>query len=175
MGTDVRKLAYDGYPASNIFGCDLRVEYIELGYKLYTDEDTTPIRFFASDMFSIPVDFSPSSTDVGPETKITDLSQLRGKVTHLYAGALFHLFDDPTQYAIALRLAALLTRERGTIVFGRHQGLEHEGMIDDHLGRCVHFLSLGACVDHTPRIAIELVMGTPLPHGSRCGSKCSPK
>lgn len=139
VGTDVRKLAYDGYPASNIFGCDLRAEYIELGYKLYADRNSTPVRFFTADMFSIPIDFSPSNADVRPETKIAELSQLRGKITHLYTGALFHLFDSPTQYAIALRLAALLTRQRGAVIFGRHQGLEHEGMIDDHLGRHVHF------------------------------------
>ncbi|KAL6299382.1 hypothetical protein BKA93DRAFT_595333 [Sparassis latifolia] len=134
MGTDVRKLVF-GYPAAHILGCDLRQEFIDGGYKLYQDAATCPIHFFTSDIFSVPVSFdarSPGSADI---STVTELVQLQGTVTHIYTGALFHLFDETTQYAIALRVAALLKREPGAIVFGRHSGLEHEGMIDDHLGR----------------------------------------
>ncbi|GBE84355.1 predicted protein [Sparassis crispa] len=135
MGTDVRKLAFDGYPAPQILGCDLRQEYIDDGYKLYQDAATCPIHFFTSDIFSVPVSFdarTPGSADI---STVTELVQLQGTVMHIYTGALFHLFDETTQYAIALRVAALLKHEPGAIVFGRHSGLEHEGMIDDHLGR----------------------------------------
>ena len=136
MGTDVRKLVYDGYPATSVLGCDLRQDYIDLGYKLYGDKDTCQIRFFTSDVFDVPLTFNNEVAD-GNRTKVTALSPLLGSLTHIYAGALFHLFDESTQYAIALRLAALLKRESGAIIFGRHRGLAQEGMIDDHLGRCV--------------------------------------
>ncbi|PCH37045.1 hypothetical protein WOLCODRAFT_140696 [Wolfiporia cocos MD-104 SS10] len=136
MGTDVRKLAQDGYPASHVLGCDLRPEFIELGYKLYADRDSCPVRFFASNIFDVPVSFSPTSSN---ETSIsatpTELAQLTGSLTHIYTGALFHLFDESTQFAIALRLATLLKRESGAVIFGRHSGLEEAGKIDDHLGR----------------------------------------
>lgn len=135
MGSDVRKLAYDGYPARNIFGCDLRPEYIDAGYKLYRDRATCAIRFFTSNVFDVPMSFIPPSVPSVPVSEITDLKQLTGALSHVYAGALFHLFDEGTQYAIALRLAVLLRREKGAIVFGRHSGLVQEGMIDDHLGR----------------------------------------
>ncbi|CCM03426.1 uncharacterized protein FIBRA_05557 [Fibroporia radiculosa] len=137
MGTDVRKLVQDGYPASHILGCDLRQDFIDLGFKLYSDGETCPIHFFTSDIFNCPVEFEfgrdPSA--ITPGARITELAQLTGSLTHIYVGALFHLFDESTQYAIALRLASLLKRRSGAVIFGRHRGLEQEGMIDDHLGR----------------------------------------
>ncbi|RPD65543.1 hypothetical protein L226DRAFT_530884 [Lentinus tigrinus ALCF2SS1-7] len=138
MGTDVRKLAYDGYPASHILGCDLREEYIELGYTLFRDKDTCPIRFFASNVFDLPTSPPNTEAEAGKSLDITtvaDLSQLYDSLTHIYTGALFHLFDKESQFGLAIRLARLLKRQPGAVIFGRHQGLEQEGYIDDHLGR----------------------------------------
>lgn len=140
MGADVRKLVSDSYPASNVLGCDRRLEFIDLGHKLFRDRDSCPIRFLTSDIFdlSVPSAFNETLRSVHeapPLIRVDQLSQLLGSLTHIYTGALFHLFDETTQYAIALRVAYLLKRESGTIVFGRHRDLECEGMIDDHLGR----------------------------------------
>lgn len=137
MGTDVRKLVADGYPASNVLGCDLRQEFIEYGYKLFKDKDHCTIHFFASDIFEVPY---PLPTDQASAvlvdvSNIKDLKQLYGRVDHFYTGALFHLFDQSTQYALALRVAQLLKCTPGAIAFGRHQGLEEEGYINDHLAR----------------------------------------
>ncbi|KAI0371999.1 hypothetical protein BV20DRAFT_992286 [Pilatotrama ljubarskyi] len=139
MGTDLRKLVYDGYPASQVLGCDLRPEYIQLGYELFGDADKCPIRFFTSNAFDLPTTVQDSDTNPTPPpptpATVTDLAQLRGSLTHIYTGALFHLFDEETQYGLAVRLATLLKRRPGAVVFGRHQGLQEEGYIDDHLGR----------------------------------------
>ncbi|KAL4247361.1 hypothetical protein ABKN59_009016 [Abortiporus biennis] len=142
MGTDVRKLVSDGY-IGHVFGCDLRQEFIDLGYQLYNDspssEKSTPIRFFTGDIFEVPA--APLSSVIDPNaaisatSKVTDLIQLSGVVNHIYTGALFHLFNEATQYSLALRLARIIKKEKGTIIFGRHQGLDSEGDIDDHLGR----------------------------------------
>ncbi|KIP09354.1 hypothetical protein PHLGIDRAFT_12017 [Phlebiopsis gigantea 11061_1 CR5-6] len=134
MGTDVRKLVYDGYPASNVVGCDLRSEFIDFGHILYRDKGSCSIHFFAYDIFDVPY---PVPTDVIPAADIpisalTTLSQLYGSVTHFYTGALFHLFDEPTQYALALRIATLLKRAPGAVIFGRHQGLQEPGLLDDY-------------------------------------------
>lgn len=134
MGTDVLKLVDDGYPANLVAGCDLRRAYIDLGYKLYRDEYTCPIHFFTSDIFDLPLE--SSSVPTASLKDVSSLADLVGRVSYIYTGALFHLFDKDTQYAIALRLALLLNRNRGSVVFGRHQGKEPEGYIDDHLGRC---------------------------------------
>ncbi|KAI0674353.1 hypothetical protein C8Q78DRAFT_1067403 [Trametes maxima] len=139
MGTDVRKLVYDGYPASRVLGCDLRLEYIQLGHELFDDVDTCPIHFFTSNVFNLPTSSpqssSPSDTPAPDPAAVTDLAQLRGSLTHIYTGALFHLFDEETQHGLAVRLATLLKRQPGATVFGRHQGLQEEGYIDDHLHR----------------------------------------
>ncbi|PSR90483.1 hypothetical protein PHLCEN_2v4901 [Hermanssonia centrifuga] len=136
MGSDVRKLVADGYPASNVLGCDLRQEFIDCGHNFYNDSETCKIRFFTSDIFEVPYPFSAESalafTGI---SQVTGLLQLREAVTHFYTGALFHLFDEATQYALALRVAMLLKRKPGTVVFGRHQGLPEAGMINDHMQR----------------------------------------
>jgi hypothetical protein len=132
VGTDVRKLARDGYLASNILGCDLRQAFIDLGFSLYQDKATNKINFFVSDIFDVPITAPSTPTDL-PASEITELAQLHGKLTHVYTGALFHLFDESTQYAIALRIAMLLKRDTGAIVFGRHQGLEKAGSLADYI------------------------------------------
>ncbi|KIP09368.1 hypothetical protein PHLGIDRAFT_126378 [Phlebiopsis gigantea 11061_1 CR5-6] len=135
MGTDVRKLVADGYPAARVLGCDLRQSFLDFGYELFRDEDTCGIHFFPSDVFEVPY---PGDSTPAPSIDVADVSdivQLRGAVTHFYTGALFHLFDEQTQYALALRVAMLLKRAPGTVVFGRHQGLQEAGMIDDHMYR----------------------------------------
>lgn len=138
VGTDVRKLARDGYPASNILGCDLRQAFIDLGFRLYQDKESNVINFFVSDIFDVPIT-SPTTTVDFPVSEIKELAQLRNRLTHVYTGALFHLFDEPTQYAIALRIGFLLKRETGAVVFGRHQGLEKAGSLADYISECVTF------------------------------------
>ncbi|KAI0268869.1 hypothetical protein BC834DRAFT_867632 [Gloeopeniophorella convolvens] len=138
MGTDVRKLVNDGYPASRVVGVDLRPEFLTLGHKLYSDADTCPIHFFAADMFSIsiPANLPPApAPQVETLNGVSSFEELIGRVSFVYTGALFHLFDESTQHAIALRVALLLKRQPGSAVFGRHQGLPEAGMIDDHMQR----------------------------------------
>ena len=175
VGTDVRKLAYDGYPASNILGCDLREEYVELGYMLFRDKDTCPIRFFTSNVFDLPTSPSAPELKEGQSldvTRVSDLSQLYDSLTHIYTGALFHLFDKENQYGLAIRLARLLKREPGAVIFGRHQGLESEGYIDDHLGRyCDPDELWHACTNFA--IAPGTDMGTRRVHGLPCGRPSS--
>ncbi|KAI0789004.1 hypothetical protein BC629DRAFT_1677636 [Irpex lacteus] len=134
LGSDVRKLVSDGYPARNVVGVDLRQQFLDLGHRLYGS--SWDINFFTSDIFEVPYPFPEDiSPDDTPISDVKHVTQLRGRITHFYTGALFHLFDESTQYALALRVAELLKREPGAIVFGRHQGLSEAGYINDHLGR----------------------------------------
>ena len=131
MGTDVRKLAADGYPASNTYACDLRQEFIDCGHALYQDSTTCKIHFFTSDIFKMPVTASDSSVNLGTPGAVARLEQLAGRVTHCYIGAVFHLFDEHTQYVLATRIAGLVKHAPGTIIFGRHEGREEAGMIEN--------------------------------------------
>jgi len=148
MGTDVRKAAYDGYPAENIIGCDLHAEFLHLGHQLYDDASNCKISFFAADIFDVQSsETSPADSPEGArpayatpkklmsgERKsgsgvFSNLRELRGKVTHIYAGLLFHLFDEDAQTHLAECLAMLLCRQPGAIIFGRHEGREQSGTI----------------------------------------------
>lgn len=136
MGTDVRNLIRDGYPGDHIIACDLRDNYINLGFELYEDKSTTPITFITGDMFDIVP--KPSSIEPPPfPSKVTQLNDLWSQLTHIYTGALFHLFDESTQKAIAMRLAGLWRREKGGVIFGRHAGAKEgsQGIMDDNMGR----------------------------------------
>lgn len=117
VGTDVRKLVYDGYPAKNVYGCDLYQAYLDCGYQLYQDKTTCGITFFADDVFEMP--YPPPTTKSMPE-KVTALSHLVGHVSHIYAGELFHLFSETQQHQLAQRLAALLKRSPGAVIYGKH-------------------------------------------------------
>ncbi|EMD36197.1 hypothetical protein CERSUDRAFT_115148 [Gelatoporia subvermispora B] len=141
MGTDARKLVYDGYPAANIVACDLRQEFIDLGYQLFGDVDTCPIRFFTSNVFDLPVDLDQLPPGV-LTSEVTELEELTGSANHIFSGAFFHLFDESTQCALALRLLTLLRKVSGGIIFGFQQGAEQEKYVSDVLsigrGRYIH-------------------------------------
>ena len=137
MGTDVRKAAYDGYPASQIVGVELQAEFIALGKKLYADAQNTPIRFIQGDVLTLKLPSSaqsvtPSST---PVREVVSLDDLLGRVAVVYTGALFHLFDESTQHALALRLALLVRQDKPSLIFGRHQGQAEAGPIKDNFAQ----------------------------------------
>ncbi|VDC06430.1 unnamed protein product [Peniophora sp. CBMAI 1063] len=133
MGTDVRKAVYDGYPASQVVGCELVAEFLTLGHKLYRDEDTCNIRFIQGDIFALqlPSSLQPTTPPVTSISQSTSLGDLLGRAAAIYTGALFHLFDESAQYALALRLAMLARKDKPSIIFGRHQGLPQAGPIED--------------------------------------------
>ncbi|KZV63372.1 hypothetical protein PENSPDRAFT_669731 [Peniophora sp. CONT] len=134
MGTDVRKATYDGYPASQIVGCELIPEFLALGHKLYADEGTCPIRFIQCDVFALDLPSPIQPVKLPPTTSIAQVASLNdliGRVAAIYTGALFHLFDESSQLALALRLAILIRSDKPSIIFGRHQGLPQAGLMED--------------------------------------------
>lgn len=134
MGTDARKLVQDGYPAQNIVGCDLRDTFIESGYKLFGDRDECQINFITGDIFELPLE-SAGELSTMPINEVQTLRQLEGRLSHIYAGALFHLFTEEPQYAIALRLIRLLKEDSHSIIFGRHLGQKTATVVVDFPGR----------------------------------------
>jgi hypothetical protein len=78
--------------------CDLRDVYTDLSYRPYKDTlESNPVRFFISDILSVLT--SPDIPAMARKTmlqSIKSLNMLRDRVDHLYAGALFHPFDEET-------------------------------------------------------------------------------
>lgn len=133
VGSEVRKLAYDGYAPSNIIGIDIFPNFITAGYDLYRDNDTTPVRFIAADIFTAPAAFEQPalSTSETALDQMIGLGDLQGTLTHVGAMLVFHLFDEQSQYEIAKRIVAMLKRETGAVVFGAQSGLEHARQLKD--------------------------------------------
>lgn len=111
FGQEMRKLILDGAPPENLFGTDLRQDFFDLGYDLFLDRETFKSTFIAADIFE------PSP----------QLEAVNGKVSFVYAGAFFHLFDRPEQLQIAKRMASLLSTQPGSMVLGRQVGNVNPG------------------------------------------------
>ena len=143
VGTDVRKLVFDKYPHQNIVAVDLEQDYIDLGFELYDDNEKNKITFFAENIFSVSLTPSPPPRQLDDvlkdlrTKKITSLEDLKGQASVLYTAHVFHLFHEEGQYQFALRLALLLKREKGSIIFGRHQGSDPAGLLPSRSDRYV--------------------------------------
>jgi len=169
MGTDVRKLTRDGFPAERTVGCDIREAYITLGHKLYSDNSTScPIHFIVSDILDLSLNDSSRRSPPPPSAPlqaVAGLDDLVGKVKYIYTGSLFHLFNEETQLAIALRLIVLLKEKKdsgegspGNVIFGRQRGAEKEGTIDDNLDRD-RYIHSSSSWEKLWRMAFTLVAG----------------
>lgn len=103
---DIRKLVYDGAPAENLYGTDLEAGFIDLGYDLFLDKETLKSHFFAADALN------PDS----------DLNQLKGQISIIYAGFFFHLFTFDQAVEIAVRLIGIMKAEKGSLILGKQAG-----------------------------------------------------
>lgn len=102
---------FNGVPSENLYGSDLRPDFMELGYKLFKDRDSLKSKFIAADVFD------PSS----------ELLQLKGQINIIYVGAFFHLFDYDEQVNVAKRILELLEDKPNTLVLGRQVGNDNAG------------------------------------------------
>ncbi|KAL1965928.1 hypothetical protein VTN77DRAFT_5061 [Rasamsonia byssochlamydoides] len=107
FGQELRQLAFDGAPSENLYGSDLRLDFISLGYDLFLDKDKFKAHFIAADIFD-------DNSDL--------VKQLTGKVDIIYTGAFFHLFDLEQQLQIARRVVTLLRDKPGVLILGRQVG-----------------------------------------------------
>jgi hypothetical protein len=118
MGTDIRKLVYDGASSDRLFGSDLNGDFFGVGYDLFLDKTTLKTKFIQADVFD---------ADSG-------LNELDGKISLVHAGSFFHLFDWDNQIKAAKRVVQLLKAEPGVIIFGR-QGAKVEAGSFGHISK----------------------------------------
>ncbi|KAK7032966.1 hypothetical protein R3P38DRAFT_3186511 [Favolaschia claudopus] len=122
FGNDLRKIASDGFPVRNLIGSDLRQGFWDLGHELFrTTPETFPAAFAAGDVLD-PAFLSLSSDPVPPVDlgSLTSLNALRGQLSAIHSASVFHLFDEGVQLELARKLAGLLVRRPGSIIFGCH-------------------------------------------------------
>ena len=103
---DLRKLVYDGAPASSLYGVELESQYLDLGYELFLDKDTFGAKFILANVLD----------EEGP------LDELDGKMDIVHLGLFLHLFDLEEQRKICERIVRLLKKEKGVLVLGTQLG-----------------------------------------------------
>ena len=103
---DIRKLVYDGAPSENLYACDLRQEYMDLGYELFRDRDKMTATFINANILEEP----------------GSLDQLYGKIDIIHAASFFHLFGWEDQLKICKRVIKILKPQKSSLIFGRQTG-----------------------------------------------------
>jgi len=106
FGQELRQLAFNGVPTENLYGSDLRMDFMELGYDLFLDRDKLEAKFIAADIFD----------------EDSDLKLLDGQINIIHTGSFFHLFTWNEQVQIAKRVIRLLKPQPNSMVIGRQIG-----------------------------------------------------
>ncbi|KAF8207579.1 hypothetical protein K438DRAFT_1576024 [Mycena galopus ATCC 62051] len=136
FGTDLRKLASDGFPAQNMLACDLRKDFWDLGHELFrSTPQSFPVVFLAGDAFDPDfLTLQPPATE-SPQSPVPDIRSLKsldglqGHVSAIHSASLFHLFSEINQLQLARKLAGLLSPRPGSIIFGCHGGHPTKGPV----------------------------------------------
>ncbi|KAI8980781.1 hypothetical protein BD414DRAFT_516481 [Trametes punicea] len=135
VGTDIRKVIADGYPAQNIIASDLRPGFWSIGHKLFmSDPATFSVTFLPGDVLDSTFIGTTSVVYNTPHMprpalhKLRELAPLAGHMRAIHASNLFHLFTEANQAAIARALGALLAPTPGSMVFGTHIGRPKKGL-----------------------------------------------
>ena len=100
---DVRKLAHDGVPSENLYGCDLERCFLDISYDLYRDKDTIKAHLFTADVLA----------------EQSALDTLEGNIDVIYLGSFLHVFGWDDQLKICKRVIRTLRPRKGSTVFGR--------------------------------------------------------
>lgn len=116
FGQDIRRLVVDGVPSENLYGADLRLEILELGYELFQDKGSLKAHFLECNLFE-----EDGEAEGGKE-----LSKLDGKIDIIYIASFLHLFDWKEQVRAGIRMVRLMTK--GSLVFGRQLGTTKPGV-----------------------------------------------
>ena len=106
----------------------------DIGHKLFrTDPETFPVPFIQGNIFDAahidPTEphYSPPASPRPSLSSLKSLNALRGHVSAIHLSLFFHLFGREQQIAAARALAALLSPEPGSMIFGAHHSSSISG------------------------------------------------
>ncbi|KAB8342708.1 hypothetical protein FH972_022308 [Carpinus fangiana] len=109
---DLRSLAADGVPSENLYGADLRLEFLDLGYDLFRDKGKIKAHFYEGDALALP----------GSEAE-GGLKELNGQFDIVHAASFLHLFSWEDQVTAACRLVSFFKPDaKEAVIFGRQIG-----------------------------------------------------
>ena len=97
---------------------------------------------FDSSMIVPHAPFDTPPLTAPPELgSLTSLTPLQGRVSAIFVGAFFHLFDEAKQLQIAHQVASLLSPLPGSIIFGSHVTMLVDGTRKNFEGDDAHCYS----------------------------------
>jgi hypothetical protein len=134
-----------------------------LGHKLFRSSTASfPATFIQADLLDeAQLTLGPPSNDAPDLVNLSSLNQLRGHVTAIHASALFHLFSEEKQRALAQALGSLLAPVTGASIFGWSTGATEAGFIEFETS-----VSHPRQFVHSPSSWEELWNGVVFPKGS---------
>ncbi|KAJ5143334.1 uncharacterized protein N7515_002121 [Penicillium bovifimosum] len=101
---DGTMIIYDSAPSQNLYGVDLRPEFLELGLDLFLDRATIKSHFIDADIL---------------DDKSRLVTQLAGELNIVYISLFLHVFDFETQVTVAKRVLDLLAPKAGSLIVCR--------------------------------------------------------
>ncbi|KAF8962731.1 hypothetical protein BDZ97DRAFT_1759097 [Flammula alnicola] len=95
-----------------------------------------------------------TSADVSSDTPLSlhspsSSTLLQGKVSTIHASAVFHLFSEENQRALAQRLASLLVLETESVILGQHRAKHVKGFSQRVMPEFVMFCHSPECCKKT--------------------------
>ncbi|KAI6114482.1 hypothetical protein F5141DRAFT_1270925 [Pisolithus sp. B1] len=122
FSVDLRKLAFDGFPARGIISSDIKKEFLELSHFLCrTSNDMWAGHSISGDlldpeMLSVAPVMRGSKVGSLPDlSTLTSLNPLHGHCSVVYASCFLHLFTEEQQLHLARALVGLLSPEPGSL------------------------------------------------------------
>ncbi|KAI9704017.1 MAG: hypothetical protein M1820_005638 [Bogoriella megaspora] len=107
FGQELRQLVHSGVDSSQLYGTDLRQDFMDMGYELFLDRETLKSKFIASNML---------------DESATSLNELDGQIDIIHASLFFHLFTWDQQVVILKRCVKLLKPQPGSLIVGGMAG-----------------------------------------------------
>lgn len=105
----------DGVRGENLYGADLRLEFVDLGYELFQDKERLKAHFLEADVFEVD-----DEAEGGKE-----LRNLDGTIDIIHAASFLHLFSWDEQVQAGMRMVRLMTED--SLVLGRQAGSSEPG------------------------------------------------
>ena len=104
LGQDLRKLAADGAPTNQMYGCGIENDFWDVGFDLFCDRSTFDVNYFQADVFDLQ----------------SSLKALRGSIDIIYLGLVHHLWSRKEQVEALVNLAWLT--KPGSMILGLGAG-----------------------------------------------------
>ena len=116
VGQGLRKLAFDGVPAEQLYRSDIFSDFEQAGTMLFRDEEKFAGHFIAADLL-----VEDAADSVG------ELLKTEGTWDVVSALILLHIWDYKTQVAACKRILKLVGLEKGSLLIGASTGFVKPG------------------------------------------------